>query len=526
MFLLFFTRSILRVCDKYISKGRVRFAEHWGLDEQCEADLNKRKNGDQANPFIGKNGTVLVCGIIALGSYWAWMFVTYSSVLLAPFGSEGIYNYLILIVIAAGSSTLSMLLLALFPNIFAKFLIKKIGTVVLSILSSLICIPALISNLGFEISFTQALAPWIISSFISSYIFVKAGTFLTLVDQTKLFRCVSLSFLGAAMFYLLALFLTPIIGIIMAIVLPTLSCICVHYIDRHTNDAISPTKGCPAVIEKQRSNFIKRMLEYGRYAPLTLIYTISFGIVSYFILYLAFTHNMILIIAISILVSATFALVCSFFFIGKVEIYRIRLFMLPLIAVALLPLSHLTQELQICFLSIAIFGFKFFDVFGLGGIANEIKKRELEPMGHLSAAAFIGYVGIFLGWLVGFLLFATLGASDYRNGLDIISVVLVVLLLVTLIAVVLRTQKSDDTQMPIEFRDKFNERCAHVAKTHRLTNQETRIFILIASRESYGSIADKLYISRHTVKSHIFHIYQKLGIHSQQELIDLVRSGL
>ena len=30
-------------------------------------------------------------------------------------------------------------------------------------------------------------------------------------------------------------------------------------------------------------------------------------------------------------------------------------------------------------------------------------------------------------------------------------------------------------------------------------------------------------VSLNTVKSHIKHVYQKLGIHSQQELIDLVQ---
>lgn len=35
-------------------------------------------------------------------------------------------------------------------------------------------------------------------------------------------------------------------------------------------------------------------------------------------------------------------------------------------------------------------------------------------------------------------------------------------------------------------------------------------------------VMDHYVISRNTVKSHVKHIYAKLGVHSQQELIDLV----
>ncbi len=37
-------------------------------------------------------------------------------------------------------------------------------------------------------------------------------------------------------------------------------------------------------------------------------------------------------------------------------------------------------------------------------------------------------------------------------------------------------------------------------------------------------LQDQLSITRNTAKSHIAHIYVKLGVHSQQELIDLVEA--
>ena len=46
---------------------------------------------------------------------------------------------------------------------------------------------------------------------------------------------------------------------------------------------------------------------------------------------------------------------------------------------------------------------------------------------------------------------------------------------------------------------------------------------LLAEGHSRTFIMEKLVISDATVKSHTNHIYQKLGVHSKQDLITLVR---
>lgn len=61
-----------------------------------------------------------------------------------------------------------------------------------------------------------------------------------------------------------------------------------------------------------------------------------------------------------------------------------------------------------------------------------------------------------------------------------------------------------------------------VAASHGLSARETEIFLLLAQGRSRPYIRDTLFLSKNTVATHIRHIYEKLGIHSQQELIDLV----
>jgi ATP/maltotriose-dependent transcriptional regulator MalT len=57
-----------------------------------------------------------------------------------------------------------------------------------------------------------------------------------------------------------------------------------------------------------------------------------------------------------------------------------------------------------------------------------------------------------------------------------------------------------------------------------LTDRERTILELLASHLSFPEIGAELYISRHTVKSHVRHVYEKLGASSRSEAIRIARS--
>ncbi|WP_304597471.1 helix-turn-helix transcriptional regulator [Adlercreutzia caecimuris] len=66
--------------------------------------------------------------------------------------------------------------------------------------------------------------------------------------------------------------------------------------------------------------------------------------------------------------------------------------------------------------------------------------------------------------------------------------------------------------------------CDEVARAFRLTPREGEILGLLAHGRNAPYIQEKLVLSRNTVKTHVQNIYAKLGVHSQQELIDVVES--
>ncbi len=57
-----------------------------------------------------------------------------------------------------------------------------------------------------------------------------------------------------------------------------------------------------------------------------------------------------------------------------------------------------------------------------------------------------------------------------------------------------------------------------LAKLHSLSPRETEVMVFLASGYSRAQIRDKLCISQGTINSHISRIYQKVGVHSRDEL--------
>lgn len=67
-------------------------------------------------------------------------------------------------------------------------------------------------------------------------------------------------------------------------------------------------------------------------------------------------------------------------------------------------------------------------------------------------------------------------------------------------------------------------RCGDLAAEHGLTNREGDILYLLAQGRDLTFICETLFLSKNTVKSYQKTIYSKLGVHSKQEIIDLVSS--
>lgn len=77
-------------------------------------------------------------------------------------------------------------------------------------------------------------------------------------------------------------------------------------------------------------------------------------------------------------------------------------------------------------------------------------------------------------------------------------------------------------QIPREMKGSFVRRCEELSVTYKLSNREQEVFRLLAKGYNAAYITDELCISKSTAKTHINHIYRKMDIHTQQELLRMV----
>ena len=79
--------------------------------------------------------------------------------------------------------------------------------------------------------------------------------------------------------------------------------------------------------------------------------------------------------------------------------------------------------------------------------------------------------------------------------------------------------------LPLQHKQRFREKCAKVAADYALSERESEVMVLLAKGRNLPFIQDELLLSKSTVSTHRQHIYAKLDIHSQQELINLVQNA-
>ncbi|MDO4502693.1 MAG: LuxR C-terminal-related transcriptional regulator [Coriobacteriia bacterium] len=60
-------------------------------------------------------------------------------------------------------------------------------------------------------------------------------------------------------------------------------------------------------------------------------------------------------------------------------------------------------------------------------------------------------------------------------------------------------------------------------EAYGLTDREVQMAGYLAQGRTRAFIAGELYLSENTVKRHITTLYQKVGVHSKQDLIDLLQ---
>lgn len=75
-----------------------------------------------------------------------------------------------------------------------------------------------------------------------------------------------------------------------------------------------------------------------------------------------------------------------------------------------------------------------------------------------------------------------------------------------------------------DFKDRLDKQLAALQEAYRLSDREVEVAELVVRGNTVARIAERLYISENTVRTHTKRIYGKTGVHKKQELVELVES--
>jgi DNA-binding CsgD family transcriptional regulator len=140
------------------------------------------------------------------------------------------------------------------------------------------------------------------------------------------------------------------------------------------------------------------------------------------------------------------------------------------------------------------------------------------------------------GFLVGWLIALAYSYFDFTDVFFIVIMLALVFLLVFVVAVFYPESRHHGTFETIgvepdalcvpanEIGEKalFRMRCEKVADLYGLSPRERDVLGYLARGRNANYIQKELCVSPHTAKSHIYNIYRKLDIHSQQKLMDFI----
>lgn len=223
------------------------------------------------------------------------------------------------------------------------------------------------------------------------------------------------------------------------------------------------------------------------------------------------------------------ALLCSILFSRGWNLNRNYWPILPLVAAGflLLPILHVDQRYLA--LDVALAGWAICRVL-MVTICSEIASRLSVPASSIFGwDRFANDAGVAVGLLAQVAIARALPQSD--SYVPIITLVIVVALVLVNSVLFRETRvqslwglaKETPATQTRAAASPLDAQCAIVAAAHQLTPREAEIMAMLAMGRNTDYIRKTLCVSSNTVRVHTTHIYSKLGVHSRQDLIDLVQ---
>lgn len=202
-------------------------------------------------------------------------------------------------------------------------------------------------------------------------------------------------------------------------------------------------------------------------------------------------------------------------------IYRI-LFVFSLAGILFVPIASSSDSFSLVFYALNSVAIQMLRILLWILILVIVSSRRALSVRIFGIVAGLYLTGISFGSLLG-QVFSQQGFAALPNAMNFLTMGAVVML--ALCFVFIFTEADANSLMhfvPKKENGSLKNRCLALAASRKLSSREEDVMELIASGRDIAYIQNKLCLSKSTVSTHRTHIYQKLGIHSKQELLDLL----
>ncbi|WP_326439386.1 helix-turn-helix transcriptional regulator [Adlercreutzia shanghongiae] len=210
-------------------------------------------------------------------------------------------------------------------------------------------------------------------------------------------------------------------------------------------------------------------------------------------------------------------------------------FLFPVLIIALIPMAFLQGMPSVACNLLLLGCYVFFEAIGINLALVLAKQQRASRIQLVAVSQACIYLGLALGHGVGLAATST-GAMNYSM-LSVAALGLVILLalfitfapLSPLAGHELKNAATLEADVAVTEKDAvgfWRKHCERIAQEAGLSARETEVFLLLAKGRGIEHIQNKLNISSHTVKTHTYNIYRKMGIGSREELLDLVETDV
>jgi DNA-binding CsgD family transcriptional regulator len=128
--------------------------------------------------------------------------------------------------------------------------------------------------------------------------------------------------------------------------------------------------------------------------------------------------------------------------------------------------------------------------------------------------------GTVVGWILGLGIYFYYG----MEGDPLLIATAMMIAALVLCAMMLGKSSETDANSEDALQRRLIAQCAIVARDCGLSAREAELLGLTAQGLDSAAIEGRLFISKNTVKTHMYHIYRKTGVHSREELVAFVNS--